>query len=378
MTTSMLPSSNKHITMDMETILHMKKGLGETSYAQNSSLQKKSMDTLKHIIIDSAIDVYISQSPDCFTMADLGCASGPNALSLVGDIIKTIGGACRTSSYPTPEFLVFLNDLPTNDFNEIFVSLPEFVSKLKIGGKTEESSSPLVYLTGVPGSFYGRLFPRKSLHFVCSCSSLHWLSQVPLGLFDGKNKPINEGKMYISHSSPPTVAMAYFKQFQKDFSLFLKSRSAEVVSGGKMVLAMLGRQTEDYTDKRTTYLWELLAQSLAMMVSQGEVEQEKLDAYNVPFYAPSVKEIEDEVHKEGSFTIDYLRAYEIDIRSGNAKEDGRIISMTIRAIQESMICHHFGGEIIDTLFQNYTKLLTESVEKEEIKSVQIGLVLRRM
>jgi hypothetical protein len=66
---------------------------------------------------------------------------------------------------------VLLNDLPTNDFNTIFSRIPEFAGKVKV-------DNPLVFMSGVPGSFYGRLFPTNSVHFVCSFSSLHWLSQV--------------------------------------------------------------------------------------------------------------------------------------------------------------------------------------------------------
>nr|CAD1823693.1 unnamed protein product [Ananas comosus var. bracteatus] len=156
MASPMIQSYEKHMAMDVEAVLHMKEGLGETSYAQNSSLQKKSMEALKKIIMDSALDVYITQSPESFTITDLGCSSGPNALFIVGDIIKTIAGICKMLSKPTPEFSVHLNDLPTNDFNAIFVSFPQFVEGLKIGA--EESDRPSVYLAGLPGSFYGRLF----------------------------------------------------------------------------------------------------------------------------------------------------------------------------------------------------------------------------
>lgn len=39
MASSLVHCSDKLPFMDVETILHMKEGLGETSYAQNSSLQ---------------------------------------------------------------------------------------------------------------------------------------------------------------------------------------------------------------------------------------------------------------------------------------------------------------------------------------------------
>ncbi|KAM3331828.1 hypothetical protein ACQJBY_027616 [Aegilops geniculata] len=379
MASSLLHCSDKLPFMDVETILHMKEGLDETSYAQNSSLQKRGMDTLKSLIINSATDVYISQMPERFTVADLGCSSGPNALCLVEDIIGGIGKVCCRSSQPPPEFSVLLNDLPTNDFNTIFFSLPEFTHKLKSAAKSDEWGRPMVFLSGVPGSFYGRLFPRTSVHFICSCSSLHWLSQVPPGLFDEAKAPINKGKMYISSTSPPAVSLAYRRQFQRDFSLFLKSRAAEVFPGGRMVLAMLGRQSDECVDRRTTFLWELLSESFAALVSQGLVEQDKVDAYNVPFYAPSLQEIEVEVRLEGSFSLDYVQTYEINLSSsGDAKEDGRTVSMAIRAIQESMLSHHFGPDIVDALFHKYTQLVTESMEREEVKSVQIGVVLTRL
>lgn len=92
--------------------------------------------------------------------------------------------------------------------------------------------------------------------------------KVPLGLFDEEGKPINKGKMYISETSPAAVAESYHRQFQRDFSLFLKSRSQEFIGGGRMVLAMLGRKTDDHNDQSTSFLWELLAQSLSIMVSQ--------------------------------------------------------------------------------------------------------------
>ncbi|WVZ69148.1 hypothetical protein U9M48_017984, partial [Paspalum notatum var. saurae] len=388
MASSLLHCSDKLPFMDVETILHMKEGLGETSYAQNSSLQKRGMDTLKSLITNSATDVYMSQMPERFTVADLGCSSGPNALCLVEDIVGSIGRVCggaRRSSQPPPEFSVLLNDLPTNDFNTIFFSLPEFTDRLKAAAQTHEWGRPMVFLSGVPGSFYGRLFPRNSVHFICSCSSLHWLSQVPPGLFDGDGdgdtaSPINKGKMYISSTSPPAVPAAYLRQFQRDFGLFLRSRAAEVVPGGRMVLAMLGRQTAagDIEDRRTTFLWELLSESFAALVARGLVEQEKVDAYNVPFYAPSVREVEEEVRREGSFRLDHVQTYEINLSSsGDAKEDGRTVSMAIRAIQESMLSHHFGPDIVDALFHKYTELVTESMEREEVKSIQIGVVLTR-
>jgi SAM dependent carboxyl methyltransferase len=112
---------------------------------------------------------------------------------------------------------------------------------------------------------------------------------------------------------------------------------------------------------------------------QEMIHQEKLDSYNAPFYAPNTIEIEEEVRKEGSFAIDYIDIFETNLNaSGDARKDGRVLAMAIRAIQESMLCHHFGEEIIDALFNNFYELLVQSMEREAIRSVQIGVVLRKL
>ncbi|KAL5671098.1 hypothetical protein ACJX0J_015404, partial [Zea mays] len=227
---------------------------------------KKSTETLRSLVMDSATLVYEALRPESFTVADLGCASGTNALGVVEAIVRGVGEACRgrgpSSSSPPPEFSVLLNDLASNDFNTVFARAPE------VAGRLKADAGAVVFLSGVPGSFYGRLFLCRSVHLVCSFNSLHWLSQVPAGLRDETNKPLNKGKMFISSTSSPAVPAAYLRQFQKDFNLFLRSRGAEVVSGGRMVLSMLCRETEDYTDVKMTLLWDLLSESLAALVSQ--------------------------------------------------------------------------------------------------------------
>lgn len=136
------------------------------------------MDTVRTLVVDSATQLYQSLKPETFTVADLGCSSGTNALGMVEDIVTSIGKLCRSNGSPPPELSVLLNDLPTNDFNTVFSQLPEFTTKLKAA----DDKLPMVLMSGVPGSFYGRLFPKRSLHLVCSFASLHWLSQVVVHL----------------------------------------------------------------------------------------------------------------------------------------------------------------------------------------------------
>lgn len=137
---------------------------------------------MKHIIVDSAVKTYdaAKATRERFTIVDLGCSSGTNSLLLVGEIIGAIHERAQQWATPAPEFMVFLNDLPTNDFNAIFLTFPDFTSKLKLSVELQGWCPPSVCLAGLPGSFYGRLFPSNTLDFVCSFYSMHWLSQVSI------------------------------------------------------------------------------------------------------------------------------------------------------------------------------------------------------
>ncbi|XP_043700551.1 probable jasmonic acid carboxyl methyltransferase 2 [Telopea speciosissima] len=161
--------------MEVQQIFHMNWGNGETSYACNSILQKLVITKTKPVVIGSILDLYTKNLPPCLRVADLGCSSGPNTLLVTTEIIEAIDETCHQLNRNTPEFQVFLNDLPSNDFNAIFKTLPTFYEQLK---KEKGDKFGPCSITGLPGSFYGRLFPSNSIDFFHSSNSVHWLSQV--------------------------------------------------------------------------------------------------------------------------------------------------------------------------------------------------------
>ncbi|KAH0640533.1 hypothetical protein KY285_037119 [Solanum tuberosum] len=108
---------------------------------------------------------------------------------------------------------------------------------------------------------YCSLFPKNVCIADLGCSSgANTLLVVP-NLIE-KNK----GNIYMSSTSPPSVIKAYYKQYEKDFSNFLKYRSEELMKGRKMVLTFLGRESEDPSSKEGCYIWELLGMALNELV----------------------------------------------------------------------------------------------------------------
>ncbi|KAL5991542.1 hypothetical protein ACLOJK_012451 [Asimina triloba] len=298
-------------------------------------------------ILEKAIQDLFSKgfSGDILVATDLGCACGPNTLSVVSTIINTVEKITQEWKQQAPEIKVFLNDLPGNDFNSIFRGLPAFYREMVADRKNDALPC---FIAGVPGSFHGRLFPKKSLHLV------------PPELYDKEGMPLNKGRMYVSGTSPPLVFKAYLEQFRKDFHSFLRSRSEEVQTNGVMVLVLAGRSRADLWTEESNEPWELLSEILSTMVLEGVVSEEEVDSFDVPFYTPSVEETWEIIEKEGSFSIERLETFGLE---APACIPGEMRAKNIRCFTEPLIVSHFGQHISDHLFHKLTLAVVQDPER---------------
>ncbi|GMI70211.1 hypothetical protein like AT3G21950 [Hibiscus trionum] len=346
----------------------------EISYANNSSLQKGVILKIRPIVEESITDTFKKIVPTCIKVADLGCSSGPNTFRTISQVIDTIHAICREQQLKLPEFEVLLNDLPENDFNSVFKSIPGFYEKLK-----KEKGDVRCYIAGVAGSFYHRLFPTRSLHFVHSSYGIHWLSKVLVGLEN------NKGNVYMARSSPPNVFQAYANQFQNDFTNFLNLRSKEIIPQGCMVLTCIGRKNPN--PSMEDYGWEVLAKSLFDLVAQGVVKEADVDSFNFPCYTPCKEEIAEIVEREGSFDIKSVQVFVANesevqlIRNQHPGFDicvemGENIANSVRAVVEPMLCSHFGDAVIDMLFTRFAAHLADDLcnsKRHRVISIVVSL-----
>ncbi|KAJ8442007.1 hypothetical protein Cgig2_020152 [Carnegiea gigantea] len=311
--------------MEVQNLLHMKEGVGQDSYADNSHIQKSVTAHAMSVLEESIKEVYHALKPKCFMMADMGCSSGPNALFAVSKIINAIDEACRSLNCRAPEFGVFLNDLSGNDFNTLFNFVQGFYKWVE-----EEK-----------GRDFGPCF-------------------VPEGLVSNDGVALNKGNICTAKTSPPEVQKAYYAQFKRDFTLFLSSRAREVVPGGCMVLTFLG--SIQSTNPRPMH--ELLGCTLNQMALEGMIEEEKVDKFNIPFYAASVEEVRQLVKAEGSFILSKLETFTVD---GNVhsiddpKYQAKFHAESARAVLESLLANAFGADIIDGLFFRFETRIHEHI-----------------
>ncbi|XP_078151213.1 anthranilate O-methyltransferase 3-like [Carex rostrata] len=370
--------------MDVQKVLYMVGGSGETSYAANSKIQEKAILTITPMLEEAIGEIYRNLLPEKMVVADLGSSSGPNTLVVLSKVIKIISNQCLRSGQQPPEMLFFLNDLPNNDFNNIFQSLNNGEESVRA---EKGSISVPHFVAGLPGSFYGRLFPRQSVQFFHSSYSLMWISQVPKEIGDKRNgMPLNKGNIYIGKTSPPLVVKLYQEQFHRDFSHFLKLRFDELVPCGQMVLSFLGRNKENILDGELSTIWGSVAESLDSMVREGLVEEEKLDTFNLPFYAPSAAEVETIVNLQGLFDIIHFHTFESNLDPFHDLDDnvvfdnvqsGANCAKVIRSVLEPMIASHFSSAIVDDLFSRFATHVANHLLKEKLKLPVLALLLKK-
>ncbi|KAG0466271.1 hypothetical protein HPP92_017851 [Vanilla planifolia] len=295
---------------NIKQVLHMMGGAGENSYAANSRLQERAILQTRSVMEEVIEELCNTIAAETLVVADLGCSCGPNAFRVISQVVASVEGHCIRSGLRPPEIQFFLNDLPGNDFNSLF-------HYLSLEGKrardVKAGEDVPLYFMGLPGSFYERLFPQRSVHFFHTSYSLMWLSQVPRGLED------LESNIYLTEESSPRSWKMYLEQYKSDFSRFLKLR--------------------------------LLSDALRDMVDEGLVQGDILNACKFPQYAPLMEEVTTIVKMEGSFCIEEAHTFEstwdpLDESNEDVVLDevssGKNVAACIRAVAEPLLSSHFG------------------------------------
>ncbi|VYS68567.1 unnamed protein product [Arabidopsis thaliana] len=358
----------------MSTSSHMypmSSGHDQHSYIHNSSYQKaaisSAVEKTRRCIFEK-LDLQLSSDFGTFRIADFGCSIGPNTFHVAQSIIDTVKSkrleeSTENSLVPL-EFQVFFNDQPTNDFNTLF--------------RTQPLSPEREYFSvGVPGSFYGRVLPRNSIHIGHTSYTTHWLSKVPEHVCDKKSMAWN--KNYIQcNNLLEEVTKAYKVQFIEDMEVFLDARGEELVPGGLMIV--IGECLPDGVSLYETcqgYVMDTIGDCLMDMAKSGITSEEMIDLFSLPVYFPQFSELKGEIEKNESFTIELMETTSHPLEGKPLTKD--FITSTFRAFLTTIIEKHFGDGVVDELFYRLAKKLSNHPIDFEMRKKQVVycIVLKR-
>ncbi|XP_057822770.2 gibberellic acid methyltransferase 2-like [Cryptomeria japonica] len=358
-------SSNNGLVVNGENnlskVLHMSSGGGESSYAQNSSRQSsvfKSMQPTFHRLIQS---LPLQNTGGLLQIADMGCANGMNTVSEVDFVVTTIKKLYSKRGLSIPQLQVFFNDLPSNDFNGLFMLL--------------NSLKPDYMAAGVAGSFYQALFPDGTINICFSIMALHWLSQVPEGVGNEGSCVYNRGKVWIN-GGRAEVARAYAEQSQKDLREFFRWRGEEMASGGVMFICAMGRPNGVSAEQQVTSEGEYCGPDFEAawddLISEGIVKAETRDSFNLPWYFPNADEMREAVEASGAFEIVKLEVCSGVCCMGEGEFEewvrdvecfGKKKARLVRSFVGSLVEDAIGVENCNALFERMEKRSSEMLEK---------------
>eukprot|EP01018_Ginkgo_biloba_P035902 Gb_13775 [translate_table: standard] len=382
----------------LENVLCMKGGSGDSSYAHNSlSVQTKMVEAIKPFLESGIggnmrVEWLRGLEGGVIRIADLGCATGINTLLAADTIVKSLKQICiRHSIGRVPEFQVYFADLPSNDFNSLFRMLPPHQLSAATGPQyhaynngccltaAPRPASRSYFAAAVTGSFYRRLFPRQSLHFVHSSISLQWLSRVPESVEDKRCPAWNGGGIFISNEA---VAAAYHRQFTTDFTAFLQARAEEMVPHGGLFIALVGRNSCDVKQQDCLgIVAHHLEAAFDDLVEKGLIEEEKRESFNMPFFGPNVKELEKIVEMENSFEIESIRLLRglalhpmREVREGEEEMFGIVVANHYRALFENVVGAHLGSP--DLINHFFSRIANRAASKwQDYVSNQLDLLV---
>ncbi|KAE8679749.1 putative S-adenosyl-L-methionine-dependent methyltransferases superfamily protein [Hibiscus syriacus] len=347
----------------------MKGGDGPLSYAKNSSLQKGVVDATKEMMIHAIADKLDMEKlcSEAFRIADFGCSTGPNTFFSMQNIIQAVEQKHRQTNPETAlEFQLFFNDHSSNDFNTLFKSLPP--------------SWPH-FIAGVPGSFYGRLFPKSSIHIGHSANALQWLSKVPNQVVDCGSSAYNSGSIYCT-GTESEVAKAFASQFENDMETFLNARAEELVNGGLIVILM-GGIPDGISLSQTAIgkFYDLLGSCLVDLTNKGLIDEEKVKSFNLPLHFPTAKELKALIERNGRLCIESIDEMTGQVKRVPALPSTENYISLVRAGFEVLIKKHFGNEMVDEFFTYYGQKHLESsfvFGENAVDNTLISVILKRI
>ncbi|KAJ4841379.1 hypothetical protein Tsubulata_033362 [Turnera subulata] len=349
----------------------MSGGDGLNSYAQNSGYQRLVVEYAKPMVKKAIEDelefTNFSENSTTFAIADFGCSVGSNTLIATQNIIEAVKEKYQSKhpDHPPLDFQVFFSDHVNNDFNTLFRNLPP---------------SREFFAAGVPGSFHNRLFPKASLHVGHSSYAVHWLSKLPEEILDPNSPAYNKDSIHCTGFSKE-VAKAFLEQFHIDMESFLNARAQEVVSGGLFLLTVAG--LPEGTVCSQTYHGvnhDVLDYCLKDMAEEGIISKEKLEAFNIPIYFPPFEDLEAVLKRSTYFSMEKIDpSLAADMGTPITPDMVPSLASGFRAISEELIRHHFGDEIVDSVFERFLKKISESLHlfDDKHRPINIFVVLKR-
>lgn len=316
---------------------------------------------------------------ESWNVLDIGSSEGGNAIYAMNRLITALR---RHTDLPV---WALFDDLPTNDFNQLFLNLfPQ--------GEPAFSAAD-VFPATIGGSAFGRLVPPRSLHLATTFNAIGFFETKPttklphfiLAMQPNPHAPREGVEVTESELKP------FQQQAHQDLCHFYTARAEELVSGGKLLVQVFGRNETQSTGHG---ICDVLSDALLDFVEADMLPRSFYEEFVFPAYYRSIEELIAPIQKEAdlasAFRIEQTEWRDVPVpfndalaQTGDQSAWAHSYTNFLRAFTEPVVTIALPDDLpqentIDKIYQRVERLLEDHPERYEFHFISIAALLTRV
>ncbi len=349
-------------------------------YDEHSATQRAAFETFLPWLEEAIEGSAASNNNDGpYTILDIGSSEGGNAVFAMKRLIDSV------RKVSDPPIAVFLSDLPTNDFNQMFANL--------FPGGNAALTRDRVFPGAIAGSAFDRLVPSQSLAVATTFNAVGYLETKPADRLPNFIMPMKPSPRASREGVGVTESERepFRLQAANDLQRFYSARADEIASGGHLLVQVFGRNAEI----ATCYgIYDGLSDAILDFVEEGKLSREFYEDFVIPIYFRSIEElvapIEQDDQLSRSFRIVKAEHREIPVpfntalaETGDEATWAREFTGFMRAFTEPMVASALGdeprkNEIIDSIYQRVEARYLADPARYEFHFISIAALMTRL
>ncbi|HAH48835.1 MAG TPA: cyclopropane-fatty-acyl-phospholipid synthase [Planctomycetaceae bacterium] len=314
-----------------------------------------------------------------WNLLDIGSSEGANAIFTTERLITAL---LKKNDLPV---WAFFDDLPTNDFNQMFLNLFP-------AGKPVITDNN-VYAAAIGGSAFGRLVPPASLHLATTFNAIGFFETRPVASLPGFILPMmpnpqapREGVQVTEEELIP-----FQKQAHQDLCHFYRARAAELVPGGKLLVQIFGRNEIHSTGHGIS---DVLSDALLDFVEADMLSRAFYEEFLFPASyrntAELIEPLENVPELKAAFRIDQVDARDVPVpfneaftANGDRAAWARSYTGFLRAFTEPVLAAALPDKLpqentVEKIYQRIERLLQDHPDRYEFHFISIATLLTRL
>ena len=350
---------------------------GDGYYDNHSSPQMAAIEAVVPWLEAAVEQMDLTAIGTPVVVADFGCSEGRNAIAAAGKIITAF------SARDARSIQMVYSDLPTNNFNQLFANL--YPAGQAVFPGTD------VFSAAVGGSMFDQLLPSKTVTVATTYNAIGFLNRRPAVPLLDYILPMGPGRPRPGVEITPLARQAYSAQAREDLVGFYSARAAEMVPGGKLLIASFG---VDDRYRACDGLYDVVNDALLDLVASGQLHRESYERLVFPIYFRTAEELVEPVSgpepsMAEQFRLDRVDSMEVPVpfnqqleQSGDVPAYAKAFTDFMRAFTEPIIRMTFANEaeldsLVTELYARVEARLTGDPYGYAFHYVQVAALLTK-